>query len=404
MRFTKDNIKGASREAMKARLKDAQAEGLTAEGEVLASLIEEVEIIQAELQASTDRAKLALLAETLPEEDIEGLPHEEVEELFEQVSSRAKKGKELKAGGTVKFKAKAVIAPKAAMTEDGVVYPKHTAPDIKRGFNEVSSLIDGVKTIPLVGGESYERSFIKGFGIGGKVAANTDYKLAEPVFGSVKMGKGKHTAYAEIPKEMKVLPEADYAGVVEEGTVIAIRKDLNRQIMIGEDNIKGIFYNPPAAERVIDITTDLSISKIDEHTLDDVIFAYGGDTDVEDTATFILHKRDLREFARLRDGNGNRVHVIKSKGNYGTIDEVPYILSPDCLPISESGTAVGKYCMAFGTLSSYELPMYSDIEVAESTHAAFRKGQIAYAADGFFGGSVARWNGFIRVKKAAATP
>ena len=55
--------------------------------------------------------------------------------------------------------------------------------------------------------------------------------------------------------------------------------------------------------------------------------------------------------------------------------------------------------MAYGPLSNYELPVFSDIDIQRSTHYKFKQGQIAHRGDVFAGGNVAAYNGFLRVKK-----
>ena len=55
--------------------------------------------------------------------------------------------------------------------------------------------------------------------------------------------------------------------------------------------------------------------------------------------------------------------------------------------------------MAYGPLSNYEMPIFSDIDARKSTDYKFKQGQIAYRGDIFAGGAVAAYNGFIRVKR-----
>ncbi len=138
---------------------------------------------------------------------------------------------------------------------------------------------------------------------------------------------------------------------------------------------------------------------IDDGTLDEIIYSYGGDEDVEDIAVLILNKKDLKRFAKLRDKQGRKVYTIKNHGNTGTIDEVPYIINSAC---GEVGGTAGTYAMAYGPLSNYEVAIFSDIDAKKSEHYKFKQGQVAYRADVFMGGNVVAKNGFIRVKNPAA--
>ena len=181
---------------------------------------------------------------------------------------REERGQGLKDGKTVKFNAKTAFkSVKNALSVTQTVTPKHTASDIKETFNDVSSLVDRVRTIPLNGGETYQRAYVKSYGDGaGETAEGGDYNTTEPVFGYVSIEKQKITAYTEEPEEMIKLPNADYDGVVEGSVTRAIRKYMNRQIMIGagtSGKFKGIFFNPAEkSEQVIDPATDLSMKTI----------------------------------------------------------------------------------------------------------------------------------------------
>ena len=138
---------------------------------------------------------------------------------------------------------------------------------------------------------------------------------------------------------------------------------------------------------------------ITDETLDDIIYGYGGDEEVEDVAVLILNKKDLKAFAKLKDKQGRKLYTIVNHGNTGTIDGVPYVINSACKAVTDAQTATAEYCMAYGPLSNYEMPIFSDIDARKSTDYKFKQGQIAYRADIFAGGAVAAYNGFIRVKR-----
>lgn len=383
---------------LKARLKQIGQEAQAATGETLDKLMAEANDINSQITEAQNRAKLTQMAETLSAED--ALLKESGKGAEDE---REKRAKTLKSGGKAFYK----LAPKAAaVTSGSTVLPEHTASDIKPTFNELSSLVDRVKVVPLSGGESYQRAYLKGFGIGDYTAEGAEYSEDEPIFGYAEMTKAKITSYAEETEEVLKLPGADYDSVIGSGVVTAIKKKMNQEIMNGTggaNHLKGIFYNDTAAaKQVIDPATDLAVSAIDETTLDEIIYSYGGDEAVEDMAVLILNKKDLKAFATLRDADGDKVYDVVNRGNTGTIDGVPYVINSACKAISDSTTAADAYCMAYGPLSNYELPVFSDIETNRSTDYKFKQGQIAYKGVIFVGGGVAAHNGFIRVKKAAA--
>ena len=141
----------------------------------------------------------------------------------------------------------------------------------------------------------------------------------------------------------------------------------------------------------------LYIDEINEDTLDDIIFAYGGDEEVEGGSVLILNKNDLRAFARLRTKEGRKVHTIDYKAC--TIDGIPYVINSNCSAISDTNTSDGAYCLAYGSLTNYEVPIFSGVEIGKSTDYKFKDGIICYKASVFTGGNVVGFNGFLRIKK-----
>jgi HK97 family phage major capsid protein len=305
----------------------------------------------------------------------------------EEREAAEKRGKDLKENRSV------------TVASTGVILPKHQATDIRPAFNEVSSLIDRVSTKALIGGESYEQSYVSSYGTGDYKAEEADYATAEPIFGYAAINKSKVTAYAEDTEELQKLPAADYDAEVMKGVTIASRKKITREILIGTgatNHLAGIFS---AAATAIAAGTDLPIAEIDETTLDEIVYSFGGDEDVEDAAVLILNKKDLKEFASLRSADGKRVYTVVNNGNSGTIDSVPFIINSACEAISDPTTVVGEYCMAYGPLSNYLLTIFSDTDVQRSTDYKFKQGMIAHRASTFVGGNVVSKNGFLRVVK-----
>lgn len=403
--MTREELMKMSKKDLKARIaalnKDAQAKS----GDELQAIMDEAKEISGILADIASREALAGMVEDGTEDPAPAAGQGE-EGADAKNQARTKSGKALKDGKAVKYQAKTLAKPMNTITTaTGVVMPKHTSPDIAPTFNNVSSLIDRVKTVPLPGGESYQRPFVKSYGDGaGSTAEGADYNTSEPEFGYADIVREKITAYAEEPEEMQKLPDADYDGVVEESVVRAIKRYASRQILVGPGGtgkFRGIFFNPTKAQDdIIDRNTDITtITAIDDTTLDEIIYSYGGDEEVEDIAVLILNKKDLKKFAKLRDKQGRKVYTIVNHGNTGTIDEVPYIINSAC---GEIGGTADTYCMAYGPLSNYEVAVFSDIDAQKSTEYKFKQGQIAYKACVFMGGNVVAKNGFIRVKNPTA--
>jgi len=154
----------------------------------------------------------------------------------------------------------------------------------------------------------------------------------------------------------------------------------------------------------IPLASDLVIVEIDADTLDNIVLGYGGDEEVEGGCDLILNKIDLAAFAAVRDAEGDKLYKIKLNGNTGTISsegsfEVPFIINSICPSLTAVGTATDTYCMAYGKLMSYEMPIFSAFTVEESRDFKFKSGQIAYRGSVWAGGNVVSYKGFTRIKK-----
>lgn len=293
----------------------------------------------------------------------------------------------------------ALLEKRAITVSSGeLVLPKHTSATINGTFNQVSSLIDAVKHTPLDGGETYEQPYDISHGEGGTTAEGADYTDVETKTGYAEIKKSKITAYEEITEEVEKLPKAQYANLVKGNINKSLRRKITRQILVGTgaaNEITGIFSDKAKA---INVATDLTLAKIDETTLDNIIFSYGGPEDVEDVAVLILNKSDVKAFAMLRTEDGKKVYEVKSKGNTGTIDGVPYIINSACKSLEKASE--GDYVMAYGPLSNYELTTFSPTDMQRSVDFKFKQGIIAHRGSVFVGGNVVAHNGFLRVKKA----
>jgi HK97 family phage major capsid protein len=288
------------------------------------------------------------------------------------------------------------------VTSSNVLLPSHTNAEIGAyPFRDVSTLVDKVRIVNLEGGETYKKSFVKSTGMAGLTAEGDPYTTAEPTFGYATITKVKVTAYAEITEELEKLPALPYSQEVLRGINIALRKKISQQILRGAgstNTFKGIFANN--VEALAD-NTDIEISTIDDTTLDEIIYAYGGDEEVEGGAALILSKNDLRAFANLRTTEGRKVHIVDYSAS--TIDGIPYVINSNCGSVVDPNTEAGTYCMAYGALTNYEVPVFSPVEIAKSTDYKFKDGIISYKASVFTGGNVVGYKGFLRIKKKAAT-
>ena len=286
------------------------------------------------------------------------------------------------------------------VSSDEILLPQHVDSTLAPyPFLEVSTLVDKVKVVNLSGGETYTKSYVKGHGEAGLTEEGQAYSETEPEFGYCTITKVKITAYTEITEELEKLPAIPYQEEVLKNINISLRKKISQQILLGlgdSNTFTGIFSSKAVA---LADSSPLELTAIDENTLDDIVFAYGGEEDVEGGAVLILNKNDLRAFAKLRTKEGRKIHTIDYKAQ--TIDGIPYIINSNCKAVTDPNTQTGDYCIAYGALTNYEVPIFSPVEVAKSTDYKFKDGIICYKSSVFTGGNVVGYNGFLRIKKGA---
>ena len=299
------------------------------------------------------------------------------------------RGKAIKEGRTIQ------------VSSDEILLPTHVAGTIAEvPFAEVSTLVDKVHVVNLNGGETYKKSFVKSHGEAGLTAEGASYSETEPEYGYLTITKVKVTAYTEITEELEKLPALPYQAEVLKNINVSLKKKISQQILRGagdSNTFTGIFSDKAVA---LADQKEFSIAEITDTTLDDIIFAYGGDEEVEGGAVLILNKNDLRAFAKLRTKEGRKVHLIDYKAC--TIDGIPYVINSHCKAISDPTTNTGDYSIAYGALNNYEVPIFSPVEIGKSTDYKFKDGIICYKASVFTGGNVVGYNGFLRIKKGTA--
>ena len=321
----------------------------------------------------------------------------ELKSIHVATETKGKTNEELEARGKAIKEGRTIT-----VASDEILLPTHTAGTIAEvPYREVSTLVDKVHVVNLNGGETYKKSFVKSHGEAGLTAEGASYSETEPEYGYLTITKVKVTAYTEITEELEKLPALPYQAEVLKNINISLKKKISQQILRGagdSNTFTGIFSDKAVA---LADQKQFSIAEITDTTLDDIIFAYGGDEEVEGGAVLILNKNDLRAFAKLRTKEGRKVHVIDY--NACTIDGIPYVINSHCKAISDPSTAEGEYSIAYGALNNYEVPIFSPVEIGKSTDYKFKDGIICYKASVFTGGNVVGYNGFLRVKKGTAT-
>ena len=345
--------------------------------EKLSAMEKECDSLQEERTGIEKKMKIASITEVNPVV---------IEKKGMDTEALERRGEAIKEGRTI------------TVSSDEILLPEHVAGTIAAvPFAEVSTLVDKVKVVNLNGGETYKKSFVKSHGDAGLTAEGAAYSETEPEYGYCTVTKVKITAYTEITEELEKLPSLPYQAEVLKNINVSLRKKISQQILRGagdSNTFTGIFSDKATA---LEDAKALELTEITDSTLDDIVFAYGGDEEVEGGAVLILNKNDLRAFAKLRTPEGRKVHTIDYKAC--TIDGIPYIINSHCKAVTDPTTAAGDYSMAYGALQNYEVPVFSPVEIGKSTDYKFKDGIICYKASVFTGGNVVGYNGFLRIKK-----
>lgn len=329
-----------------------------------------------------------------PEHGFESRGHVDLDSTKTKESAEARNreyGKNLKEGRSI------------SISGGTLVLPQHTGDTINPSFLQSSNLIDLVRQMPIPGGETYSQPYEISTDDANYTGEGEAAAQAEVKFGKATITKAKVTAYSEMTEEVERLAEAPYAEAVLGAVKTSLRKKLAKEILIGtgtDNTLTGIFS---AKATAIDAGTDITIGKIDNTTLDSIIYSYGGDESVEGMNLLILNKKDLAAFARLRNTDGSKFHTIVMNGNggSGTIDGTPFVINSACGSIADDKTTEGAYCMAYGNPLNYQFTIFSDTEIKKSTDYKFKEGMVCHRGVAFVGGNVVSANGFVRIKKAA---
>lgn len=331
--------------------------------------------------------------EDLKEEERNKMTNQEIRSVrIETAEERAAKTKEIEARAAALKEGRSVT-----VASSNILLPKHQAKDLATvPFQTVSSFVDMVNVINLDGGETYEKAFTKDYGTGGLTAEGADYATAEPTFGYATIAKAKVTAYAEISEEVLKLPAVNYEAEIMKNMEVALKKKFSEQILNAPgttNTFKGITADGVEAMEASDV---VEVTAINDKTLDEILFSFGGDEEVLGTGVLILNKKDLKAFATLRNSDGTKTYDVDYKNS--TIDGIPYVINSNLKDLTTA--EAGNTCMLFGVPKGYDVAIFSPVEIQKSNDYKFKQGIVCYKASVFAGGNVGSYRAFVKVNKA----
>jgi len=395
----------ASQDVNELRSLQGQIKDLSADIEFMQGLVDEERAAEAQRTAENAPAQAPAPAQAVEPDTRTQAVNEHAEHEAQEPEHRSFKpgegfkavveGRQNRTPEQMEQRGKALKEGRSITVATGsIVLPHRDAANINDTFQQVSSLLDAVDYMELQGGESFKQPYAKDSSDGNYTEEGAEFADTDAAFGYAEITKSKITGYSEITDEVEKLPAANYAAFVEDSVTKSTRKKLAKEIMLGDGtagHLTGIFSTK--------CDSDITVSAIDNTTLDEIVFSYGGDESVESQAALILSKEDLKAFASVRSADGKPFYNIVNHGGYGTINSVPFFINSACKAVANSKTASGAYCMAYGDVKNYKLVAFSPLDVQKSTDFKFKEDMISYKSRIYAGGNVVAYKGFVRVKK-----
>ena len=283
-------------------------------------------------------------------------------------------------------------------------------------FSSVSSIVDMVRVEDMTGCGAYKEAYMKAWqeadaGTEGSAANNSD-----PTYSFVNMKPEIINVITYVSKEIRKQTPLQYLAKVQEGAALALKKKLAGWIVggTGTNSIYGI-YN------AIDTNSDSMIqafnksSAIDDKTLREIVFAYGGDDNLFGGVgvVLMLNKKDLIAFGDVRSATTLQpVYEITPDGtnpNTGTIKDggliVKYVINADCAAfVDAEATENGTPTMIVGDPENYKVGLFGDYEILVSEDYKFAEGMLAVRGEVSVAGNVIKGKGFVVVKKVPSNP
>lgn len=287
-----------------------------------------------------------------------------------------------------------------------IVQPVGAGSDIHEGFNrQVSSIVDQVNAVSLSGlsgwEEPYEASDMEAQG--GKITtvAGTARTASDPTFAKAKLAPYEASVTSYVDKNIAKLSPADYAARVQTMALRALRRKVGDLIINGDGQASNDMFGIVTAKNTAGSAiyhTISGLTKIDETTLDEIVFAYGGDEEVGGNARLILDKATLKALGALRGTNEKkRLYTITpdaGSANTGIITDggmiLPYTIS----------SKTPENTILYGDPFNYMLGLFGDYLIQVDTSVKSVERMIAVLGDVLVGGNLVVDKGFCVAKIA----
>lgn len=358
-------------------------------GETLKALADEIAEIEAMI-ADVDTPADEPADETPAEENKdENKGDERKMNVLETMNTRKDDNKEIEARAKAFADSGKMIIDNAEARSVLVSSGKIATPTEVAGINDaigarVSSIVDLVKIVDASGMGAYKVAYVDGDATAATQTEGGAYNASEPAFDFVEITPQTEAVLSYISKQARKQTPLNYQAKVNESALVALRK---RAAKIITDKLVASTLN-----------TSVPLSALDDKSLRQIAFNYGGDESIVGAATLFINKADLVALGDVRGSDKKAVYEITpdaSNPNTGIIRDhglaVPYCIN--------SNLATGT--LAYGQAKCFELALFSNYEINVSEDFAFDKGLLAIRGDVELGGDVTVKGGFVIAKVGA---
>ncbi len=307
--------------------------------------------------------------------------------------------------------------PNAATTgigvgTEGILLPTEGGTTIHGGNSALSSIIDQVTVINAegVGGGFYE-PFVRTEMDANAHKVTTAYGASnDPTFGMAKINPFAVDTTNYIHQNLRALTTAAYDAKVFELAMRALRRKINSLIFNGDGLATPEFFGIKTAvdTKGKAMYKTVSLGAINEKTLDELVFSFGGDEEMGADAKLYLTKADLKELGQLRGTNEKKrlfsIAQAAGNANCGTITDGGLII-PYCMGAAltaHKGAAAGTKTMIYGDPKNFELAMFSGLTVRIDTSYKAAERMDTILGDALVGGNVIVPDGFCVATVPAA--
>lgn len=293
-----------------------------------------------------------------------------------------------------------------------LVQPTGAGTDIRDNLEtRVSSIVDQVQVQDLTGMGALLEPYVitETDAKGGKVTTNAGKARtdsADPTFGVAKISPYEVNVTNYVDRNINRLSPANYYAKIYGMAMRAMRRELAKLIVNGDGQGTPDMYGMKNAKNQAGskIFASVNLSAINEDTLDDLFYAYGGDEEIAGNARLFLNKADLKAMGKIRGtADKNRVfkvHPDAGNPNTGMIEDggnfVPYTIVSALTALSGSTAGASPIqTMLYGSPMNYILGLFGpySIRVDESVKAVERMNTIL--GDVFVGGNLATHHGMV---------